>query len=421
MPFVLKLGIPTPGSENDCSGVHFIFEDKILEITPELINITIDANIDDCQSYIEPQEYESMITEDIEEQLKISMQLSHEEQCTDSLVTANTNRELHEIELDSERLKTYGVPLINEWERTDKFKSEWLEEMDPTKIPILQIQTNQYEIQTWFEFINESQPKYRCWLCSEYGEKFKLNKRYRTPISTNDGQYVYDKYKDNYNLITRHYNSKYHKEVIRILAEQTQLSLSNKFVEAQNKIDNDNLILKPTSNFFRTVYTMVRANIPFESIKHLVNLQEIHGVDLGKLYQTNKGVHEMTLTISEVMKNKLIDFLKKNNNPLSLIIDAAEAGYHYLSVMIQTIENNGPIVYFYELIKLTSDESGQGLYNSLIDQLTKDNLLDFIQTNLYGVATDGQSSMISTEVGLVKYLSDFAQQPIYKIHCLSHR
>ena len=197
--------------------------------------------------------------------------------------------------------------------------------------------------------------------------------------------------------------------------------MNNKFSEAQNKIDDDNLILKPTSNFFRTVYTMVRANIPFESIKHLVNLQEIHGVELGKLYQNIPGVHDMTLTISEVMKNKLFEFLKKNNNPLSLIIDASDAGYHYLSVMIQTIENNRPVVYFYELIKLTADESGKGLFNSLIEQLTKDNLLEFVQENLYGVASDGQSSMISPEVGLIKYLSDFAQQPIYKIHCLSHR
>ena len=134
LPNTLKLGIPTPGGENDCRGVHFIFEDKILEITPELINMTIDENIDDCQSYIEPQEYESMITEDIEKELKISMDLSREEQCTDSLVTADTNRELHEIDLDSERLETYGVSLINEWERKDKFKKEWLEEMDPSNI-----------------------------------------------------------------------------------------------------------------------------------------------------------------------------------------------------------------------------------------------------------------------------------------------
>lgn len=37
IPEKFKLGNPTPGSDNDCSGSHFIFEDRIQEILPSVI------------------------------------------------------------------------------------------------------------------------------------------------------------------------------------------------------------------------------------------------------------------------------------------------------------------------------------------------------------------------------------------------
>ena len=88
--------------------------------------------------------------------------------------------------------------------------------------------------------------------------------------------------------------------------------------------------------------------------------------------------------------------------------------------MIETLDSNHPVVYFYELIKLGADESGKGLYESLISQFQKDNFEELVKQKLFVVATDGASSMISPDIGLIKYLGDFAYNPIFKIHCLSH-
>ena len=61
--------------------------------------------------------------------------------------------------------------------------------------------------------------------------------------------------------------------------------------------------------------------MPLSSITYLIDLQQIHGVDLGNLYHNDDGVREMTLTIAEKMKSKIVEHLRITNNPFSLIID----------------------------------------------------------------------------------------------------
>jgi hypothetical protein len=62
LPFVLQLGNPTPADFNDCTGTDFSIERSINEITPSLIQIPVNENIQPCTSEIEPQVYESVIT-----------------------------------------------------------------------------------------------------------------------------------------------------------------------------------------------------------------------------------------------------------------------------------------------------------------------------------------------------------------------
>lgn len=67
LPEKFKLGNPTPGKENDCSGPQFILEDKILEATPQVHSNTVsEFDYDDfggasssksCTSTIETVDY----------------------------------------------------------------------------------------------------------------------------------------------------------------------------------------------------------------------------------------------------------------------------------------------------------------------------------------------------------------------------
>ena len=163
------------------------------------------------------------------------------------------------------------------------------------------------------------------------------------------------------------------------------------FTDVQAKKDTKYSQVEATSKMFRTVYAEIRANIPFNQHKVIVELQKTHKINLGTHYSTKEGAMGIVESISRQMHEKLLANLKTEKNPISLIMDTSDdfQKRHYLSVMFQTIEKNRPVVYFYRLIELTSDERGKGLYDALIGALEEDDLLNHIKTNLVGFTSDG--------------------------------
>ena len=78
---------------------------------------------------------------------------------------------------------------------------------------------------------------------------------------------------------------------------------------------------------------MIRANIPFISITHLIDLQEVNGVNLGFRYHNRWGAKDIAVSISDGMKNKLVNQILSNKLPISLTVDTSDAGYHYLCLI----------------------------------------------------------------------------------------
>ena len=65
-----------------------------------------------------------------------------------------------------------------------------------------------------------------------------------------------------------------------------------------------------------------------------------------------------------------------------------------MSVLIQTVENNKPIVFMYRMILLDeTDESAATLMQSLKSKLEIDGLWDLTKEKLVGLITDGASTM----------------------------
>ena len=70
-----------------------------------------------------------------------------------------------------------------EWERTDHFKNEWLDQMKAHQrhiAPITTIEGNK-NVRVWFEYIfddeNPQDSKYRCRLCYKYKEEANIQKK----------------------------------------------------------------------------------------------------------------------------------------------------------------------------------------------------------------------------------------------------
>lgn len=266
-------------------------------------------------------------------------------------------------------------------------------------------------VKTWFVYMNGIIPAYKCWLCNQYAEEFGLGSHYKKQVSYPEGQIVLNEKAKNYEIIRTHFNSKFHETIKSKLVEKSLLNIKNKFIDAQIKAEENFAIYEATSKVFRTVYTLILANIPFDDYDHLIELQQTHEVKLGRLYLNRFGARKMITTMAVNMRLKLVDHLTKNNNPLSILVDTSEAGYHYLSVFFQTIENDRTVVYFYDLIQVT-DLTGFGLYQSLYNQMQKDGVLSYVKNNLVGIATDGASSFVGKDKGFVSYFKKFATNRI---------
>ena len=96
---------------------------------------------------------------------------------------------------------------------------------------------------------------------------------------------------------------------------------------------------------------------------------------------------------------------------------------HYMSVLIQTTEDNRPIVFLYRLIHLDQvEETAIALKNALKAVLIKDGLWDYVKEKLVGLITDGASTMIGRKSGLgVELEKELGRKIEVKHHCLSHR
>lgn len=135
VPEKFKIGKPTPGLENDCSGAYFIFEDRIQEILPNFIS-SVDIDVNDehdidsldntCTSSIRPAHYDLATDEQIEKVLTAANAESSTNQCTMQQLYPDGGNLAEEVDHGNRRKrrlsseKDYSEKL--EWETEDYFE-----------------------------------------------------------------------------------------------------------------------------------------------------------------------------------------------------------------------------------------------------------------------------------------------------------
>ena len=117
----------------------------------------------------------------------------------------------------------------------------------------------------------------------------------------------------------------------------------------------------------------------------------------------------------------------KQDYPFSLIVDTSTSIglYHYSAVLIQTLEREKPVVYFYKLIEVGSDSTANGLLNALKVELTRDpaDTSSFFKKNLVGFGADGASVNLGHKGGFAKKLEEYflEDRTLYTVWCMPHR
>jgi hypothetical protein len=157
----------------------------------------------------------------------------------------------------------------------------------------------------------------------------------------------------------------------------------------------------------------------------MVELLKHHGVNVGFHHYDRKGATKMVEEIGKEMHKILINHLLNTQYPCSLIVDGSTSVglIHYVTVLIQTLEKERPVVYFYKLIEMGLDSTAQGLMDSLEESFKKEHkdIIGFFKNNLVGLGADGASVNFGNKGGFIVKLRQFTGNDIYAVWCMPHR
>lgn len=236
VPEKFKLGNPTPGSDNDCSGPHFILEEHILDvISPVNTQSPYADDFDDldgagcsnqCTSSISQTNYNLINQTMLDEAVSRSNDTARSDVCTNLMLNpdgANTGMQVDQANNRKRRIndgQDYSEEL--EWKTTTFFRAWWIDKIKTHQnefIPIDVVEENK----VWFEYLfNSTSPKdstYRCRICYKYYDEFNLQQRYKTTFADEKGSLRTRKY-DNKNAIAEHAKHVSHITIIQKLEEK---------------------------------------------------------------------------------------------------------------------------------------------------------------------------------------------------------
>lgn len=401
-------------------------------MTPE-----VPVNVESCSSSIGQSEYWGLSSNKVNRIIQTEMTFANHDTCistrdievNDGSVEDIVSRAVNRVTAIQE-VPEPVIPL--EWENTAHFQNNWINQIyehQSDLLPADKIATDK-DLRTWFVYyFNEEDPKsskYGCRLCTEYYDKFKLASNHKSSFSLPGGTLRTTK-KKNTDQINEHPKTNGHFSVIEMLKEEQKNRLPKIMTTVQETEEQrHNEINKITANMMKTVYAEVRMNTPFQYHPFMVELLKLHGVNVGYHHYDKNGAQRMSAVISSEMHKTLLEALVKNNYPCSLIIDGSTSIglYHYLTVLLQTLENERPVVYFYRLIDVGQDSSATGLMNVFESSLSKEkiDITAYLKRNLVGFGADGASVNLGRKGGFIVKLNEFVGgREIYSVWCMPHR
>ena len=313
-----------------------------------------------------------------------------------------------ELDIDAAHLllkKVFGenVPTKGEfeWDSDAHFKEEWLTFMaqHPYMDKIMPRDVfEKKEVRNWFVFKpNEQEPamsSYYCKQCEEHYDEMHFNKDSKSDFATGRGLMKSAKY-INRKAILDHATSTGHLMVINGLKKRVAAEIPLRLFDAQKNAAPEGTDLHATMNHFRAVYTAVgKHNVAFEAYDDMVLMMQLNGADMGRHFGNKDGAASITSFISEHMHGMLIKHIIESQMDFGLIVDETTSKSHtkYFAVLIQGLEEDRPITYFYRNIEIkTVTVTAQDLFHHLMEAFEEDNIVAEARGHLVGFASDGAS------------------------------
>ena len=331
------------------------------------------------------------------------------------------------------RIKTEGKALIKSVELNNLFKNEWKTltmKHQSSYFNLKWLDKNNGALKKWLVYLyNENEPsesKFQCQICNQYVKKTPVSSHVQSALAHDEGYINKNKVKMYEALCDHDTKNKIHLAAMQDKKNGIQESLDEFVSVYKTEVEKcetetrSNLII--TENMFRTVYAETLLNIPLDSHKDIVMLQELNGINMGKHHYERTSATCIMSFISEQMAKRLVSMLQTTPYPIALIVDTStdSSNNNYLIVYFKTIEYHKPTVYFYRILGVKS-EKAIDLKKLIFDAFEEDGILGIMKERLIGFTSDGASVMIGKHNGLGTLISQEVTNKLFITHCMAHK
>lgn len=201
--------------------------------------------------------------------------------------------------------------------------------------------------------------------------------------------------------------------------------METKILRQKQNIDSEEY-LENVTKIMRTVYGLIRANVPLSVHPTIMSLQRENGVNFEHSDFDEKTAADMTATLSRHAHTIILEHLVSASRPISLIIDRfvyVKDGQQYLVLYFVSVEVNNPVLYFYSLIPYTLEDTASEIFDKIMKKFDheKVDIKSHLKENLMELVTDGTSDLMKEPDGLIQHFRDFIQRPFYSVRFLAHK
>ena len=232
------------------------------------------------------------------------------------------------------------------------------------------------------------------------------------------GETIYKQQQSLRKKIFDHKNSTAHKAALNAVNSAAKQAVEKSFAK-QSKVENDT-----TCRVFRTVYKIVKKERPFSDLPDDIVLQQLNGLNMGRILQSDHACADIADHIATEMRSKITKNIVEKRQKLSVLIDESTtvSGITALTVCIRAVvgDSEEPLTFFLDMIELKGTDAIT-IKNAVISCLHKHGFdQQYLNSHFICFAADGASSMMGYKSGVATLLkADFPN--IVTWHCANHR
>ena len=168
-------------------------------------------------------------------------------------------------------------------------------------------------------------------------------------------------------------------------------------------------------------------NQSFNSMESEIDLQELNGLDMGRILHSTNACSNIVDHIAHEMRKKLVSEIIKSGSKISILIDESTtiSNISSLIIFVRTClpnhDMNFPVNLFLDLVELKEGVKAVDVFNSFMNCLQFYGMTkQYLKDHLICLSCDGAAVMLGRSNGVAKLMRDeFPSMIVW--HCANHR